>query len=85
MCDNNTFIVQNYQHVETDVRLGVTGDFTRLRSLATDKVIAWQAPQEESGRGRRGGGHSRGGSGQQRATFNVHLLPHSYSMFAAER
>jgi hypothetical protein len=77
LCDNNTFIVQSYQHVETDVRPGVTGDFTGLRNLATDKVIARQAPSEECGRDRRGGG--------QRASFNVHLLPHSYSVFAAEK
>ena len=85
MCDNNTFIVENYQHVETDVRLGVTGDFTGLRNLATDEVIARQAPQQESRQGRRGGGRSRGGGGEQRASFNVHLLPHGYSVFAAER
>lgn len=78
VCDNNTFIVQNYQHVETDLRLGVTGDFTRLRNLVTDEVIARQAPQQESGQGPRGG-H------EQRASFNVHLLPHSYAVFAAEK
>ena len=79
--DNNTFIAQNFQHVETDVRLGVTGDFTKLRNLVTGEVIARQAPPA-SGQGRRGGG--RGGA-EQRASFDVHLLPHSYSVFAAEQ
>jgi hypothetical protein len=80
--DNNTFIAQNYQHVEADVRLGVSGDFTKLRNLVTGEVIARQAPPEESGPGRRGG--NRGG-GERRVSFNVHLLPHSYSVFAAEK
>jgi hypothetical protein len=79
--DNNTFIVQNYQHTETDVRVGVAGDFTKLRNLVTDEVIARQTAQNPA-QGRRGGG---GGRGEQRASFNVHLLPHSYAVFAAER
>jgi hypothetical protein len=76
--DNDTFVAQNYQHTETDVRLGVTGDFTRLRNLVTDEIIAQQAPQQETAQGRRGGG-------ERRAFFNVHLLPHSYSVFVAEK
>ena len=82
--DNDTFIVQNYQHMETDVRIGILGDFTRLRNLVTDEVIARQAPQEPTGQGRRGGGRGRGGV-EQRPSFNVHLLPHSYAVFAAEK
>ncbi len=37
--DNNTFILQNYQHVETDVQVSVSGGFTKLRNLVTDEVI----------------------------------------------
>jgi hypothetical protein len=82
--DNNTFIAQNYQHTETDVRIGVTGDFNKLRNLVTDEVIARQAPQEASGQGRRGGGRGDSG-GERRVWFNVHLLPHSYCVFATEK
>ena len=82
--DNATFIVQNYQHTETDVRVGVIGDFARLRNLVTDEVITRQGPQQESGQGRLGG-EGRGRGGEQRASFNVHLLPHSYAVFAAEK
>jgi hypothetical protein len=49
--DSNTFIAQSFRHNETDMRLGVTGGFTKLRHLVTDEVIARQAPQE-SGPGR---------------------------------
>ncbi len=38
--DNNTFIVQNFRHTETDVRIGVAGGFTKLRNLVTDEVLA---------------------------------------------
>lgn len=58
--DNNTFIAQHNRHTETDVRVGVTGEFTRLRNLVTAEVMARQAPHEESGQGRRGGGCGRG-------------------------
>lgn len=81
--DNNTFIVQNYQPTETDVQIGVLGNFTRLRDLVTDEVLTRQGPQGFS-MGRRGGGRGRM-SGEQRASFNVHLLPHSYAVFAAEQ
>ncbi len=79
--DNNTFIAQNYQDTEVDVRLGVAGDLDRLRNLVTDEVIARRSPPE-SGQGPRGGGR---GLGEQRASFDVHLLPHSYAVFAAEK
>jgi hypothetical protein len=80
--DNNTFIVQNYQHVETDVRVGLLGGFTKLRNLGTDEVLDRQAAQNP-GMGRRGGRFGRV-SGEQRASFNIHLWPHSYAVFAAE-
>jgi hypothetical protein len=53
-------------------------------NLATDEVLARQAPQGGFGPGRRGGGFDRGGA-EQRASFNVHLLPHSYAAFVAEK
>jgi hypothetical protein len=82
--DNNTFIVQNYRHVETDVQVGVLGGFTRLRNLVTDEVINRQNARGFGMMGGRGGGRGRMG-GEQQTSFNVHLLPHSYAVFAAER
>jgi hypothetical protein len=75
--DNNTFIVESYLHAETDVKISVAGDFTKLRNLVTDSVVTGQLPPQTSGRGRRGEGDRR--------SFNVHLLPHSYSVFAMEK
>jgi hypothetical protein len=82
--DNGTFIVQNYQHTEADVQVGVLGSVAGLRNLVTDEMIAPQAGRG-GGPGRRGGfGGGRRGLGQ-RTSFNVHLLPHSYAAFTAEK
>jgi hypothetical protein len=82
--DNHTFVVESYAHTETDFRVGLTGGYTKLRNLVTDEVLTAQAPPTgRGGRGNRGGGG--GGGGEQRANFSVHLLPHSYAVFAAEK
>jgi hypothetical protein len=75
--DNNTFIVESYRHAETDVSVGLVGEFTKLRNLVTDEVTAGRDSPQFGGRGR--------GGGEQRMTFTVHLLPHSYAVFAAEK
>lgn len=76
--DNNTFIVESFLPVETSVRIGVTGDKGKLRNLLTGQVMAGQA-QTLGGFGRR-----RPGGGERRMSFNLRLLPHSYSVFAVE-
>src|ERR1035437_1426183 len=63
---------------ESDVKISVTGEFTKLRNLVTDEAIIGQAQTEGGRRGRQGGG-------ERRVSFNVHLLPHSYAVFAAEK
>ena len=75
--DNHTFIVESYLPAETDVRVSLTGNFTHLKNLVTGEEIAAQAPTE--GRGRRRDAE------ESRVSFNVHLLPHSYAVFAAEK
>jgi hypothetical protein len=72
--DNNTFIVESYLPTETDVTISVTGEFANLRNLITGAEI----PAEASGEG-------RWQSGADRVSFRVHLLPHSYSVFTAEK
>ncbi len=76
--DNNTFIVESFLPVETSVRIGVTGDKGKLRNLLTGEVMA--------GRAQTPGGFGRGrpGGGERRMSFNLRLLPHSYSVFAVE-
>jgi len=76
--DNDTFIVESYLHKESDVKVSVTGEFTKLRNLVTNEAIIGQAQTEGGRRGRQGGG-------ERRVSFNVHLLPHSYAVFAAEK
>jgi len=78
--DNNTFIVESYLPKETDVRVSVTGDYTKLRNLVTGEVIAGQAPEQPMWFGRR-----RQAPVENREFFNVHLLPHSYEVFEMEK
>jgi len=81
--DNNTCIVESFLPTPCDVRVSVGRQFTRLRNLATGEVLALPAaPAADAGRGGRGG---RGGGQPGSASFNVHLLPHSYSAFIAEQ
>ena len=81
--DNNSFIVESYLATETDVKIFVAGSATKLRNLVTGEILTSQ-PANDDGRGRRGG--RGGGEGAEpRMTFNVHLLPHSYAVFAVEK
>jgi len=75
--DNNTFIVESYQPTETDVTVSVAGEFTKLRNLVTGGVTVGAEPEEN--------GRWRWQSGAQRVVFKAHLLPHSYSVFMAEK
>jgi hypothetical protein len=72
--DNHTFIVESYLPAETDVTVSVTGEFANLRNLVTGGEITAEAS-----------GEGRWQSGADRVSFHVHLLPHSYSVFAMEK
>jgi hypothetical protein len=78
--DNNTFIVESFLPAETDVKVSVTGGFTKLRNLVTGEVINGKKPELPKGPGR-----DRQSWNENRVSFNVHLLPHSYGVFAAEK
>jgi hypothetical protein len=75
--DNHTFIVESFLPVETDVKVFLAGDFTRLKNLVTGEEIPARAPTPDRGRWR--------DAGESRMSFNVHLPPHSYAAFAAEK
>jgi len=76
--DNHTFIVESYLDREADVKVSVSGGFTRLRDLVTDAMLTGQeAPASRWPR--------RLDDGSKRMSFDVHLLPHSYSVFGAEK
>lgn len=74
--NNNAFIVESFLPSETGVKVSVSGDFSRLRNLVTGAVTTGEAETQ---------GLSRFDSGERRVCFNVPLLPHSYSVFTAEK
>ncbi len=77
--DNNTFITESYLPTNADVRVSVTGNFTKLRNLVTGEILNAQ-PQRGFGLGWGRFGRRRWGAAP-RASFNVHLLAHSYCVF----
>lgn len=77
--DNRTFIVESFLPAETDVKISVPGDYTKLRNLVTGEEIVGQAPEELQGFGR------RQSVGEDRESFSVHLRPHSYEAFEMEK
>jgi len=76
--DNDTFIVESYLDHEVDVKVSVAGGLTTLRDLVTGEVVAGQAPAANPW-------SLRAGHPEPRETFFVHLLPHSYRVFAAAK
>ena len=78
--DNNTFIVESYLPAETDVKVSVAGNFTQLKNLVTGETLNQQT-QTETQQPRR----NRPSEDENRVSFKVHLLPHTYSVFAAEK
>ncbi len=76
--DNNTFIVESFLDHESDVKVSVAGAFTKLRNLVTGEVFSGQEPPPASPWLRRP-------DQEKRTVFHVHVLPHSYLVFAAEK
>jgi hypothetical protein len=76
--DNHTFIVESYLPTETDVKVSTIGDFSKLRNLVTGDVINGQAPAQPQGFRRRQ-------FVENRESFDMHLLPHSYEVFTVEK
>ena len=75
--DNNSFIVESYLSAATDVKISVAGNFTHLKNLVTGEMLDPQA-QTQNPR------WNAQVNEENRVSFNVHLLPHSYGVFAAE-
>jgi hypothetical protein len=76
--DNNTFIVESYLPTAVDVTLSLTGHFDKITNVVTsENLVGMQPPTDWSRRS--------GGAGESRATFGVHLLPHSYLVFQAAK
>jgi len=73
--DNHTFVIESYLPAETDAKISLAGNFHRLDNLATGEETPGQNPAPANGRD----------AAESRVSFNVHLLPHSYYVFAAEK
>ena len=76
--DNDTFILESYLPAATDVKVSVTGDFAQLRNLVTGETIPGRVASEDHHRW-------QPNAYAGRTSFNIHLLPHSYVVFAAEK
>jgi len=74
--DNHTFIVENFLPMAADVKVFVLDDSTRLKNLATGEILDGQVPAPRPGR--------PPGLVEDRVSFPVHLLPHSYAAFAVD-
>lgn len=74
--DNHTFIAQSFRDEPVEVTLAVTGKFSKLRNLVTGEIIAPEYASQDRRRNQPGT--------EARTAFKLRLLPHSYSVFAAE-
>jgi hypothetical protein len=76
--DNHTFIVESYLDHEAEVKVSLVGGFTKLRNLVTGEDLAGQAASASPW-------PRRSTEQEPRTSFHVHVLPHSYLVFAAGR
>jgi hypothetical protein len=72
--DNNTFIVQSYRDEPVDLVVTVAGKSAKLRSELTDEMFPAEANRQPA--------HDRAAANA--TSFKIHLLPHSYNVFAVE-
>jgi hypothetical protein len=76
--DNNTFVVESFLDQETDVKVSVAGGFTKLHNLVTGEILPGTEPPPASPWMRRP-------DEEKRTVFRVHVLPHSYIAFSADK
>lgn len=75
--DNQTFIVESYLDTQTDAKISLPENFAHLKNVVTGEELDGSAPLP---------GHWRNQDvDERRVSFNVHLLPHSYEVFAMEK
>jgi hypothetical protein len=76
--DNDTLILESYLPAAADVKVSVAGNFAQLRNLVTGETIPGQAASEV---------HQRWqpNTNAGRTLFDIHLPPHSYAVFGAEK
>lgn len=77
--DNHTFVLHSYLDSPADMKVGLLPGFSRIRDLTTGEVLAGAPPAETGPRWRRSAPEVL------RTTVGVHVQPHSYRVFSAER
>jgi hypothetical protein len=74
--DNSTFVVESFLPGETDVKAGTLGNATKLRDLVSGEIINATPPAADQQR--------RRPNEERRASFAVHVQPHSFRAFIVE-
>jgi hypothetical protein len=72
--DNNAFIVESYLAGQTDVKISLTGDFSKLTNLVTGEIVTRQPAEPNRD-------HRARNQNSSPATFLVRVPPHSYFAF----
>jgi hypothetical protein len=75
--DNHTFIVESYLDTQTDVTVSTAGNFMHLKNLVMGDELEGHAPMSPR--------WNRDHAIETRASFRVHLPPHSYEVFEMEK
>ena len=63
--------------METEASVGLLGNATRIKNLATGDVFEGRPPHHNQW-------EQRNSLTEDRVNFKIHLLPHSYAAFAME-
>ena len=75
--DNGALIVQNFSATAADVTISTLGNSTKLKNLITGEMLEGKLPPPH-------GWNWRNENIEDRVSFNTHLPPHSYAVFAPE-
>ena len=77
--DNDSFIVESYLPEATDVTISISGNSTKLKNLVTGETLAGRLPPPQHDWNR------RNNPAEDRVAFKVHILPHTYQVFAVDK
>jgi hypothetical protein len=80
--DNNTFIVENFTPVTSNITVSTTGGWTHLRDLQTGQIFTGRPRPAIPGSTTR---PSRAPVGSPRVLFSIQLAPHSYEPLIEEK
>jgi hypothetical protein len=76
--DNDTLIAENFSAAPADVTISMLGNSTRLKNLVTGGIIEGRQPQPR-------GWTWQVETEEDRVSFTLRLLPHSYAAFATDK